>query len=107
MQKTIERQGGMSEPHVKHYPDVRGGTCERCGVINPNDEAINQYKYCEHYRGMQLGCSYCPGSTDQNEVIRRSVLKITDSPDNASELVIVCGAFECADKHLKRFQRNR
>lgn len=104
--KQIERQGLNAEPQVHFYPTVRAGICDRCGVIDPNVESVYQYKLCEHYRGKQLACSYCPSSTHPDEVIKHSILQVMDSPDNANELVVVCNTSECSEKHIKRFRKN-
>jgi len=104
--KTVERQGAKSEPYVHHYPEVRGGVCEFCGVIDPNVSAEHQYKLCPHYRGQQLRCSYCDENKDPNEVAGRSVLKVTDHPTNPNSLVVVCDRFECLNRHQQRFKVN-
>lgn len=103
--KPIERQGLNAEPQVAHYPTVRAGICDRCGVIDANYDSTVQYKLCEHYRGKELMCSYCPSSIDPNEVVRVSILRVMDSPDGNS-LVVVCNSSECSEKHIKRFRTN-
>lgn len=106
--KVIERQGADSVPYVVKHPDVRGGVCDRCGVIDPYREPYEQYKLCEHYRGMQLRCSYCPNDNNHapDEVARRSVLKVFDSPDNPNQLVVICDEYACNQKHERRFKKN-
>lgn len=104
--KRIERQGAVSSPIVSFYPIVRAGVCDRCGVIDPNVEGRFQYKLCEHYRGMQLACSYCPNNTNDDEVISRAIMQVFDHPQNKSELVVVCDTSACLDKHYQRFQTN-
>lgn len=104
--KQIERQGGNTSPMVHFYPTVRAGICDRCGVIDVNTESVNQYKLCEHYRGKQLMCSYCPNTANVDEVVSHSILTISDSPTNPNELVVCCNATSCVDKHYKRFQQN-
>jgi len=106
MTKQIERQGSNTEAHVVHYPTVRSGICDRCGVVDSNYDSTVQYKLCEHYRGKQLACSYCPSSADADEVVRISILQVMDSPDNANELIVVCNSSECSEKHIKRFRKN-
>lgn len=101
---TIERQGLRSEPYTRHFPEVRGGVCEFCGVLDPNVDSQQQYKLCPHFRGMQLMCSYCPADKNPDEIIRRSKLNIHEHPDKPGKLVVVCDSYECSDKHLKRFQ---
>lgn len=100
----IERQGLRSEPHTYRFPEVRGGICEYCGVMDGNVDSQNQYKLCPHFRGMQLMCSYCPSTKNPDEVIKRSTLNIHRHPQNPETLVVVCDSFECSDKHIKRFQ---
>jgi len=104
--KNIERKGGGSSPLVGTYPIVRGGICDRCGVIDQNYDSIHQYKLCQHYRGKQLMCSYCPSTTNPDEVISHSIIRVYDSPTNPEELVVVCDHTTCLDKHYKRFQAN-
>lgn len=106
--KVIERQGADSVPYVVKHPDVRGGVCERCGIIDQYRDSHEQYKLCEHYRGMQLRCSYCPNDTNHSpeEVSRRSVLKVFNSPTDPGKLVVVCDEYACNDKHQKRFKMN-
>lgn len=104
--KQIERKGSTTSPVVGVYPTVRAGICDRCGVVDSNYPSTDQYKLCEHYRGHTLGCSYCANTTDQNEVVRYSILQVFDSPTNPNELVVVCNASMCVDKHYKRFQQN-
>lgn len=104
--KQIERKGLNTEPMVHFYPEVRGGTCSWCGVMDKNAEAVDQYKLCPHYRGKQLICTYCPAQVNPDEVIRRSVMQVMDSPDNPNELIVKCDSFECSERHLKRFRKN-
>lgn len=104
-QMRIERQGALSEPYVRHYPEVRGGVCDFCGILDPNVPSQFQYKLCQHYRGMQLMCSYCPSSKDQNDVIYKSRLLVMDSPDRPGELIVVCDNYECERAHQQRFRR--
>lgn len=104
--KTIERKGGVTSPIVDKYPTVRAGICDRCGVLDPNVESVNQYKLCGHYRGMQLACSYCPSTKNPDEVISKAILEVYGSPLNKDELVVVCNESVCLDKHYKRFQAN-
>lgn len=106
--RETERRGGKTVPYTRMYPKVRGGQCEYCGTIDPNQEAIYQYKLCPHFRGMTLECSYCDGTKDPNEVIRYSVMKVHDHPYDKDglgrpKLVIVCDSFECSSKHQARF----
>lgn len=107
MQKFIERQGASAEPYTYHYPEVRGGVCEYCGVIDPTVPSQYQYKLCPHFRGIgDLRCSYCPDHKNPEEVVRSSKLNVHVHPDNPNKLVVVCSSFECSQKHLARFKIN-
>lgn len=103
--KHVERMGSKAEAYVHHYPQVIGGVCEFCGVIDRNKPSTEQYKLCSHYKGLELQCSYCDESKNPVDVIYRSTLNITDHPDKAGTMVVVCDAFTCASKHQARFQR--
>jgi hypothetical protein len=104
-QMQVERQGAKSEPYTRRFPQVRGGVCEFCGVLDPNVPSQFQYKLCGHYRGMQLRCSYCPENKDPDEINYHSNLNIASHPDNPNTLIVWCDSFNCSDAHLKRFQR--
>ncbi len=105
--KRIERQGGQGVPYVRHYPQVRGGVCEFCGVLDSNAPSEHQYRLCPHYRGMQLACGYCPASKNPDDVIGHSVLNITDHPTNPDTLVVCCDSYECTRAHQARFKISR
>lgn len=106
--RQTERRGGKTVPYTKMYPLVRGGICDKCGVIDQYLESTDQYRLCEHFRGMNLECSYCDPTKNPTEVIRYSVMKIHDHPYNKDalgrpELVVVCDSYECSTKHGSRF----
>ncbi len=103
-QKTLERSGSDSSPAVHFFPQVRGGICEFCGVIDPNQPSQYQYKLCPHYRGMQLRCTYCAQSKDADDVIYHSTLNVAEHPDNPDKLVVWCNSYECSKKHIERFK---
>ena len=103
-QKTIERQGDLSTQYSRRFPQVRGGLCEFCGVIDPNTPSQHQYKLCPHYRGMQLRCTYCPATKEPDDVIYHSTLNIAEHPDNPDKLVVWCNSYECSKKHTERFK---
>lgn len=102
----IERQGLHNEPTSRSFPKVRGGTCEFCGVLDQYAAAEHQYKLCEHYRGMQLHCSYCPSERNPDDVIKKSVMKIYDHPEKPGKLIVVCDNYECEKNHQERFRIN-
>jgi hypothetical protein len=104
----IERHGGTSVAYTKHFPEVRAGVCEYCGILDPNVPSEYQYKLCPHFRGIgTLSCSYCPDHKNPDDVVRNSRVNVHVHPDNPNKLVIVCDSFECSDKHIKRFKVNR
>lgn len=102
--KQVERQGDSSSPHVKFFPEVRGGICEMCGVLDANQPSQYQYKLCPHYRGMQLRCTYCPQAKDSDDVIYHARLQIAEHPDNPDKLVVWCDSYDCSKKHIERFK---
>lgn len=104
--KQVERQGSRAEPYTRRHPQVRGGVCDHCGIIDPNVPAEHQYKLCQHYRGMQLRCSYCDENKDPNETVYHAVLNVADSPQDPNTLIVWCNAFECSRRHEQRFRRN-
>lgn len=103
-QMRVERQGSASEPYVRHHPQVRGGICEFCGVLDPSVPSQFQYKMCPHYRGMQLWCSYCPADKNPDEVNYHAVLNIVDHPFKPHTLLVVCNATECEKKFQEEFR---
>ena len=105
--KVIERQGIKGVPYTRRYPQVRGGVCEFCGVIDPNTPSQFQYKLCPHYRGMQLRCSYCDETKDPDDIIYHSVMNVAEHPDNPDKLIVWCDSYECARAHLARFKPQR
>jgi hypothetical protein len=103
----VERRGVSSEPYVRRFPQVRAGTCEFCGVIDPYQPAQFQYKLCPHYRGKDLWCTYCDQSKNPEEVVGKSILNIAESPNNPNELIVWCDSYECSRAHNTRFKRAR
>lgn len=99
----VERIGNLASGVTYVYPEVRGGICEHCGVIDGNYPSEYQYKLCNHYRGKQLACSYCPASKNQDEVINHSVLRVLMHPDNPKKLIVHCNSYECLKKHEERW----
>ena len=104
VRKTIERQGSQTVPVTRRWPQVRGGVCEFCGILDPNTPSEHQYKLCPHFRDIgQLVCSYCPAEKDPNEVIGYSKLNIAAHPDNPDKLIVWCDSYKCSRAHEKRF----
>ncbi len=104
--KQVERQGAQSEPFVRHWPDVRGGICEFCGVLDRNMPAEYQYKLCPHYRALNLRCSYCDENKNPDEVNYHANLSVVEHPDNPDKLIVCCDTYKCTEKHHARFKRN-
>lgn len=104
-QMRVERQGSQSEPFTRRFPQIRGGICEFCGVMDKNVPSQYQYKICPHYRGMQARCTYCPENKDPDEVIYHADLNVAESPDNPNVLIMWCNSYECSRAHEKRFKR--
>jgi len=105
---SIEREGVRSEPYTRRYPQVRGGVCEYCGVLDGNIPAEYQYKLCPHFRDLgEIRCSYCDESKDPTDVIGHSILNIAEHPDNPDRLVVWCNSYECSRRHENRFKRSR
>lgn len=105
-QKQLERQATVSAGYSRRYPQIRGGICEFCGVMDGKYPSEFQYKLCPHYRGMQMACSYCPETKDPNDVINHSVMNVAEHPDNPDKLVVWCDSYDCSKKHLERFKVN-
>jgi len=102
-----ERQGRISEPVTRSYPQVIGGTCEFCGVMDNKQPSQMQYRLCPHFREMgELMCTYCPETADPVEVTNRAKLTIHGSPTNPNQVIVVCDSYNCSQAHLKRFKRN-
>ena len=97
-------RGATSAPMSRRFPEVRGGQCEYCGTLDPNQPGDVQYKFCPHYRGMDLKCVYCPPNKDQDEVVRNSTLNVAEHPYRPGELIVWCKSFECSKKHEEAFK---
>lgn len=109
-----ERQGAKSEIYVKRYPDITGGICEYCGVIDKLQPSEVQYllphvNSCPYGAagGMgQLRCEYCPESIDPEEVVKTRKLVVHASPANPGRLLAVCDSYNCSQKHTDRFKKS-
>ncbi len=100
----VERVGGYASGTTLEFPKVRGGVCEKCGVLDPNVPSEYQYKLCGHYRGKQLSCSYCPVSKNVDDVIAHSVIRVLQHPDNPRKLIVHCDSYECLKKHEEKWK---
>lgn len=109
LRETVRKEGAMGFT-TRVYPKIYGGICERCGVLDPNRESMDQYKLCEHYRGLNLECNYCDATKDQREVTRISKLYVYDHPFQKDavgrpQLAVVCDAFTCTSKFNAEFRK--
>lgn len=105
--KTLERTGQRSEPYTHRMPQIRGGICEWCGVIDPNVPSQFQYSICPHFRGIgEMRCSYCDEAKDPTDVVIHAVLNVAEHPNNPDQLVVWCNSYECSRKHEARFRVN-
>lgn len=106
--KTIERQGVRTEPYTRRLPQIRGGVCEFCGIMDRNMPSHLQYQLCPHFRGIgEMRCSYCPESKDPTDVIARAVINVAEHPSNPDQLVVWCNSYNCSRQHEKRFKVSR
>ena len=104
----IERQGQRAEAYSERLPQVRGGICEHCGVLDRNVPSEHQYKLCGHFRDIgQLRCSYCDETKNPDDVIGHSNLNVAKHPDNPNKLIVWCDSYNCSKAHEQRFKRNQ
>lgn len=102
----VERAGNVSAQYSTRWPQIRGGTCEFCGVLDPNVPAQYQYKLCPHFRGMTARCTYCPENKDPDEVAYHANMNVATHPDNPGTIIMWCNSYACSDAHIKRFSRS-
>ena len=106
-QKTLERRGMRTEPYTRRLPQIRGGICEFCGVLDRNVPSQLQYQLCPHFRGIgEMQCSYCDEAKNPVDVVLHSVLNIAEHPTNPDQLVVWCNSYECSRRHEARFKVN-
>ncbi len=103
--RQTERKGGVTTLYTRVYPRIYGGVCEKCGVMDNNQPSTNQYRLCEHYRGLgvPIECSYCEPTRDVKEMTRISQLYVYDHPTKRDELnrpvlSAVCDSFTCQNQ---------
>ena len=107
-QKMIERRGQRTEPYTRRLPQIRGGICEFCGVIDHNVPSQFQYQLCPHFRGLgEMRCSYCDEAQNPTEVVLHAVLNIAEHPNNPDQLVVWCNSYKCSKAHEDRFKVSR
>jgi hypothetical protein len=105
-QMRVERSGSQSEAYTRRFPQIRGGICEFCGVLDRNVPSQHQYKLCPHYRGMQARCTYCPENKDPDDIVYHTDMNVAEHPDNPNTLIMWCNSYDCSRAHEKRFKRN-
>lgn len=108
MTRETVRTGGKQGFTTRVYPEVYGGLCEKCGVVDKNLDSQEQYKLCEHYRNMSLECNYCDATKDQREVTRIAKLHMFDHPfqkdsNGQPRLGVVCDSFMCTNAFRMEF----
>jgi hypothetical protein len=101
----VERAGTISAQYSTRWPQIRGGTCEFCGVLDPNVPAQYQYKLCPHFRGMTARCTYCPENKDPDEITYHANMNVATHPDNPGTIIMWCNSYACSDAHIKRFNK--
>lgn len=101
----VERSGTISAQYSTRWPPIRGGTCEFCGVLDPNVSAQHQYKLCPHFRGMSARCTYCPENKDPDEITYHANMNVASHPDDPNTVIMWCNSYACSDAHLKRFNK--
>lgn len=101
----VERSGNISAPSSVRWPQIRGGTCEFCGVMDPNQPAQMQYKMCPHFRGMTARCTYCPENKDPDDITYHANLNVATHPDNPNTIIMWCNSYACSDAHIKRWSK--
>lgn len=91
-------------PEHKRWPNIIGGACEFCGTGVYHTEtarlitplAANRYGVgqCEHYKDVEIRCSYCPAETDWNQLSQRKI-RVLEFASTPGELIMVCTDFGC------------
>lgn len=100
---TISRFGEGTNLASRQHPDIRAGTCEHCGVIDSTKPGDIQYKFCKHYAGMDMKCSFCKESANHPEVVRMSKMIVRDDPFVPGRLIALCGSYECTRKYEQKY----
>lgn len=112
---TVEQSESSGFPAATKLPNIRGGICEFCGVVDPKVPSHLQYTLqhapnCPYtrYGGLkEVKCSYCPEGTDLDDVRAHRVFSVFEFPPNSGKLTVVCDDMRCESAHFKRFQTRR
>ena len=106
--QMIERQGQSAEAYSQRKPQIRGGICEYCGVLDKNVPSEHQYKLCGHFRDLgTVRCSYCDETKNPDDIIGHSVINVAQHPDNPNKWIAWCDSYNCSKAHLARFKKNQ
>lgn len=73
---------------IFRMPNIRAGVCEFCGL---------SYKECQHYKDVNIVCSYCL----RGDIIQERILEVYKNDKN--ELIIHCNDFDCHNRFNKEF----
>lgn len=99
----LTRPGESSELLARSFPNIKGGVCDYCGVIDKNVPGHLQYKLCPHYQGMEMKCTFCKETADHTDVIRMSDLIVKEDPYAPGNLVTLCQGYECTRKFRQKY----
>ena len=102
----VGRTGDNSNLQSVPFPTIYAGTCEHCGVVDANYPGDVQYKFCKHYSGMDMKCSFCKESANHPEVVRMSKLLVREDPYMPGTLVTLCGSYDCTRKYEQKYHLN-
>lgn len=102
----IGRTGEGTTLSSRRFPDIRGGVCEECGVIDNTKPGDVQYKFCKHYAGMDMKCSFCKETANHPDVVRQSTMVVREDPYSPGQLVTLCGSYECTRKFEQKYHIN-
>ncbi len=97
----------QTEIPAKRWPDIRGGICEFCGIMDSTQPAWDQFKLCPHYKSMDVRCIYCPVGTDMDDVVKGRTIKVRERLDKPGVLTMWCTDFKCEQAHWTRFAAGR
>lgn len=99
----IGRNGEGATIASRAFPRILAGTCEHCGVIRNDLPGDVQYKYCKHYAGMDMKCSFCKETANHPEVVRMSEMLVREDPYAPGQLVTLCKSYECTRKYEQKY----
>jgi len=106
--RFLERQGAQTVPSSHRLGVIRGGICDKCGVLDQNIPSQFQYQLCEHFRGLgEIRCSYCEDTVNNTDVVLHSIIHVAEHPDNPDKVIAWCNSYGCSAKHEARFKVSR